>query len=302
MKDDKLSFRLRRKAQAALFLLTSPEYISRFYFKKFLKQKLDLKNPQTFNEKINWLKLYEWPFNEDAIICSDKYLVRDYLIKKGYKEYLNDLYFACDNSKDIDWEKLPKQFVIKCNHGCGYNIIVNDKSQIEEKYVKRKLNRWMKQKFGRYTAEIHYDKIKPMIICEKYLGSKINDYKIHCFNGKPEFIYISTGLDDWKEARMMFLNIDGSVSPFQRTDFRKYDKVPELPSKYQEMIEISKELSASFPFVRVDFFEIDGKIIFSEMTFTPCGGLMTIEPKEYDLTLGKLLKIDDLISKRNNNK
>lgn len=298
MKDDKLSFRLRRKIQVLMFKVTSPEYVSRFYFKKFMKQKLNLKDPKTFNEKIQWLKLYEWPFNKDAIICSDKYLVHQYLKEKGYDEYLNDILYVWDKVDDIDWNALPKQFVLKCNHGCGYNIIISDKDKADEKYVKRHLKRWMKQKFGRYLGEIHYDKIKPMIICEKYLGDKISDYKVHCFNGKPLWLYISTGLDNWDEARMSFFNIDGEVAPFQRTDFKLYEEKPALPEKYDELIRISKELSKDFPFVRVDFFEIDGKLVFSEMTFTPCGGLMTITPKEYDLTLGNELDISDLIKKK----
>ncbi len=297
MKDDKFLFRLRRKLQSLMFKMTSPEFVSSFYHKKILKQKLDLKNPQTFNEKIHWLKLYEWPFNKDAIICSDKYLVRDYLKERGFGKYLNELYCVFDNAKDIDWDNLPSQFVLKCNHGCGYNIIVPDKAKISEKYVKTKLSRWMKQKFGNYTAEIHYDKIKPMIICEKFLGNKINDFKVYCFNGKPLYLYVSTGLDDWNSARMTFFNIDGSVAPFQRTDFKIHEE-PFLPSKYKELLNVCEELSKPFPFVRVDFFEVDGKLIFSEMTFTPCGGLMPIKPEKYDLILGEQLDISDLVSKK----
>ena len=290
MKDDKLNYRLRRKIQSIAYDITSPEFVSKLYFYILLKKRLNLQNPTTFNEKLQWLKLYYCPKDPLVISCSDKWAVREYIEKKGYGMYLNELYFTWNDAYEIEWEKLPKQFVLKCNHGCGYNIVCDDKSKLSVEYAIKKINRWMGEDFGKFNAEPHYDKISKKIICEKYLGGDIIDYKFFCFNGKPQFMYIAQGFGKGNNERITFFDMNGNKAPYRRKDYNIMDDAV-LPVRFEEMSTLSKELSADFPFVRVDLFEVNGKIYFSELTFTPCGGLMEIEPLQYDSLWGSYIDI-----------
>lgn len=291
MQNKKIIYKIRRKIQVFTYNITSPEFVSKLYFRILLKYKLNLKKPKTFNEKLQWLKLYEWPNNELAIKCSDKYRVREYIKEKNMEKYLNDLYGVWDNADDIDFSQLPQQFVLKCNHGCGYNIICDDVNKIDIKVTKKLLNNWLKEKFGKFNAEPHYDKIEPKIICEKFLGGNITDYKFFCFNGKVEFMYIASGFGNGIEEQISFFDKNGNKAPYKRLDYPVKNDA-ELPNDFNEMKKLSEELSEDFPFVRVDWFEENGRIYFGELTFTPCGGLMKIEPLEYDLKWGELININ----------
>ena len=295
MKKESIFHKIRRALQSLLFRVTSPKFVSKLYFRFFMKRKLNLENPTGFNEKIQWLKLYDYPFNDLVIKCADKYDVREYIHSKGLDSILNDLYFVCDDVSNINWEDLPNQFALKCTHGCGYNIICGNKKELDIKKAKKSLKRWMKQKFGDYFAEIHYNKMEPKIICEKFLGGDIVDYKFYCFHGVPKFLYMSTGLGDYTNAKIAFYNIDKSSADFGRNDFAKLDDAS-FPKHYDEMIEIAKTLSKDFLFVRVDLYEFEGKIYFGELTFTPAGGLMKFEPEYYEQYFGSLLDITKSIS------
>ena len=151
---------------------------------------LNLKNPKTWSEKLLWLNKYWQP--ELKSICADKYAVRDFVKDKGFEYILIPLLGVWENADDIDFNILPKRFVLKCNHGCGWNIICEDKEKLDIEGSKNKLNRWMKIDLGEITSEVHYHYIKPFIICEEFLPVQdyrdLKDFKIHCFNGIPEFI------------------------------------------------------------------------------------------------------------------
>lgn len=283
-------YNIRRKCQLIAADILSKETMSKLYFKIVLGEKLNLDNPQTFNEKVQWLKLYEWPNNALAVKCADKYAVREYVKQCGYEELLNDLYGVWDNADDIDWAKLPDQFVLKCNHGCGYNIICPDKSKLDEKATKKQLNKWLKEDFGKFNIEPHYSKIKPKVICEKFLGGNMIDYKFYFFDGEYQFMYIAQGFGEGINESVSFFDKDGKKAAFRRTDYPEFSNA-ELPQQYENMLKISQKFADDFPFVRVDLFENNGKIYFSELTFTPCGGMMKISPKEYDLAIGKKLNI-----------
>lgn len=203
-----IAYLIRRKMQVLAYDMSSPSFMSKIYYRIILKKKLNLKNPQTFNEKVQWLKLYEWPKNELAIRCSDKYEVREYLKEKGMEEYLNDLYGVWDNEKQINYSQLPNQFVLKCNHGSGYNIICTDKREARIEEYNKLLKKWLKEDFGKFNAEPHYSKIKRKIICEKFLGGEITDYKFYCFNGKVEFMYIASGFGLGINEQMTFFDKD----------------------------------------------------------------------------------------------
>jgi len=284
-------YRIRRKIQVLATKATSYEFMTKVYYYYKFRKKLDLQNPTTFNEKIQWLKLNYYPVNQDVIRCSDKYKVREFVEEKGKSEYLNKLIGVWDKWQDVDWEQLPQKFALKCNHGCGYNIICDNKMDLSRQEVGSKISKWLSEDFSLYNAEPHYASIERKIICEEYLGEDIIDYKFFCFHGKPEFFYIAQGFGHGINERMNFFNMDGTKADFTREEYNEFESEIRMPERLQDMIEISKVLSSDFPFVRVDLFEIDGKIIFSEMTFTPGGGYMTIHPIEYLEKWGSYINI-----------
>lgn len=291
MERDSFLYKFRRGCQVVAHKLLPNSTMSKIYYKIVLGKKLDLKNPQTFNEKIQWLKLYYYPYNNEVVTCSDKYLVREYIEKKGYKNTLTPLLGSWNNAKDIEWDKLPNQFVLKCNHGCAYNIVVTDKSKLNKEKTIKQLNKWLKEDFGAFNIEIHYSKIKNhKVICEEFLGENLTDYKFFCFNGEPKYIYVSTDLIHDRQAHIGFFNLDGSKLPLKRDDYADIPKI-KLPKFYKEMLNISKELSQNFPFVRVDFFVTKNKFYFAELTFTPGAGMMPFNPDSYDLEWGKMLNL-----------
>lgn len=292
MERDSFIYKTRRKIQVIAHKLFSNEFMSKLYFKIVLKEKLDLKNPRTFNEKLQWLKLYYYPQNDLAVKCADKYRVREYIKEKGYENTLVPLLGAWNNVEDIDWDSLPNKFVLKCNHGCAYNIVCNDKTEFDRIKGKKQLNTWLKEDFGAFNIEPHYSNIKKhKITCEEFLGDNLVDYKFFCFNGIPKFIYVSSDLIHDRQARIGFFNIDGSKINLKRDDYASIEKI-ELPSFYNEMLEMASKLCKDFPFVRVDFFVTDNKYYFAELTFTPSACMMPFNPKEIDLEWGNMLNID----------
>lgn len=272
-----------------------PILMTKYFYKKILHKSLNLKHPKTFNEKINWLKLYYWPTNNIAIQCADKYKVREYIEKKGCQDILNDIIGVWDNANDINWNMLPNKFAIKCNHGCGMNIICHDKNNFDIENAKNKLNKWMKFDWGKEAIEPHYSHIKPLIICEKYIESDDEttntlpaDIKIHCFFGKPKVIAYYSGRGN--DLHGTFYDTSWKKLPFGTKDGQLVEK----PICLTKMLEDSKILSADLPYVRVDFYESNGKPIFGEMTFTPASGRSPYMTEEADIYMGNLLDLNKL--------
>lgn len=296
MDRDSLLYKARRKCQMLAHRIVSDEALSKLYFRIVLHKKLNLKNPQTFNEKIQWMKLYDYPKNPLVVDCSDKYAVRDYITQKGYGEKLVPLLGVWDKAEDIDWDKLPDRFVLKCNHGCAYNIVVSDKSKLDKAAAVKKLNGWLKEDFGAFNVEIHYSRIKRRVItCEEFLGESITDYKFFCFHGKPHCIYVSTDLIHDRQAQIGFFYPDGKKMPLHRDDYTDISEVS-LPPFFDEMKNAAEVLCRDFPFVRVDFFIANNTWYFAELTFTPGAGMMPFNPDSFDLEWGNMLAID---TKRN---
>ena len=160
MERDSFLYKARRKCQVLAHKVFSNEAMSKFYYKILLHKNLDLKNPKTFNEKIQWLKLYHYPKDPVVINGADKYAVRDYIAQKGYEQRLVPLLGTWDQAEDIDWDTLPQKFVLKCNHGCAYNIVVSDKDKLDKAATTKQLNKWLKEDFGAFNVEIHYSAIK----------------------------------------------------------------------------------------------------------------------------------------------
>ena len=243
---------------------------------------LNLKNPKNISEKIMWLKLYY----KNPLIprCTDKYLVREYIENKGLSHILNELYGVFDSVDDINFKELPNQFVLKATHGCGYNIICKDKNTLNITETKQKLKAWMNSVYGLRSGEWHYSEIAPKIICERYLdhldtSSSIIDYKITCFNGRPYCFLIIYDRTE-KTAKLSSYNLQ-----WQRINFLKIEgsDVPP-PQNLAIMIQIASVLANPFPYVRVDFYEIEGRLYFGELTFNPLGGMQhTYKDETLDL-------------------
>lgn len=302
MERDSFLYKIRRKGQVVAHKIIPNTTMSKIYFRIVLKKKLNLKNPQTFNEKIQWCKLYYYPRSKRVVTCADKYAVREYIKRKDYGETLTPLLGVWDNANDIEWDKLPDQFVLKCNHGCAYNIVVPDKRKLDKAKATKQLNDWLKEDFGAFNIELHYSKIKPhKVICEEFLGESITDYKFFCFNGEPKYIYVSNDLIHDRQAQIGFFYLDGTKMPLTRDD---YTDIPEvkLPTFFDEMTQMAKKLSQDFPFVRVDFFIANGRYYFAELTFTPGAGMMPFNPEKYDLEWGKMLDISEVVERYGKNK
>lgn len=283
-------YQIRRKLQRAAYSLTSQEFVSRVYFRHELGYRLNLRDPQTFNEKLQWLKLYAWPGDERVIQCADKYAVRSYVESVGKADLLNELIGVWEDAWSIDWEKLPEKFALKCNHGCAYNLICQDKSRLSENAVKKQFDKWMHEAFGHYNAEPHYDRIPRKIICEKFLDGDIINYNIYVLNGRVVFFSVAGGLGDGVGEHLTYYHADGTPAGFKNRNYPVHAEklTPLLP----QMEETAVFLAKGFPMVRVDLFDIDGRIVLSEMTFTPGGALIPFDSYEADKWLGEQLDID----------
>lgn len=298
MKRESWLYKIRRKGQVVAHRLFSDEFLSKIYFKSVLHKTLNLKVPKTFNEKIQWCKLNFFPQNETVIRCTDKYSVRDYIIEKGYESKLVPLIAHWNSADEIRWDELPDSFVLKCNHGCAYNIIVENKNAIDTNKVSRQLNHWLKEDFGAFNIELHYSKIPThVILCEQFLGAELVDYKFFCFNGVPKYLYVSSDLIDDRNASVGFFYLDGRKMPLKRDDYSDIASI-EFPPCFSDMVKMATDLSKGFPFVRVDFFWANGNYYFAELTFTPSAGMMPFNPTKYDLQWGNELDISYLLKKK----
>lgn len=249
---------------------------------------LNLENPDTFGAKIQWIKLFGGLDRYADFV--DKYKVRGYIEEKIGQQYLPQLYGLYEKSSQIDFEKLPNKFVLKCNHGCGYNLICNNKDEINIDKWKRQLDKWLSEDFSKEAKEIQYKNIKPVIVCEEFLEEKIGnliDYKYFCFDGKPEFIQVigDRGID----IRANFYTMDWETIEL-KSKLKNSEKDFDKPKNLEKMNELARKLSEDFHFVRVDFYNIDGRIVFGELTFTPGGGVSRFTPIEKDYEIAS--KID----------
>lgn len=246
--------------------------MKRQYFYTFGK-KLDLKNPHNLNEKLIWLSLY-WRHPLKSY-CADKVKVRDYVKEKGLECILTPILGIYNTPDEIPFSQLPKSFVLKCNHGCGYNIIVFNKDDIDKKVINGQLEAWLQETYGEGTIEIHYRDISQhLIICEKNLcenGQKeLIDYKVHCINGEPQYIQVCYDRDERGVAHRASYSLNWEPLHY----FTEPECEVDRPKSLNKMIEYSAVLSKDFPYVRVDFYDIDGEPILSELTFTPFGNMI----------------------------
>ena len=270
----------------------SPVTYVKLQYKYITHHNLNLKDPKRYTEKLQHLRLYEYPNNDLVSKCSSRVGVREYIKELGLDEYLIPCLGIYDNFDDINFAELPNQFVMKCSHACAFNMIVKDKSTLNINEARKKFNKWHKTNYGKKTIELHYAKIKPQIIIEKYIGGLELplEYKIHVFNGKAKNLYVVSGRG--KDIRYNNYYIDWT--PFDGSQFngwKKTDYPLNKPENFDEMIKLAETLAKPFPFVRVDLYNIDGKIYFGEMTFTPAKGTLILDDDSADFEMGEWLKI-----------
>ena len=262
---------------------------------------LDLSHPKGFNEKMQWLKLYDRRPEYTTMV--DKYLVKSYVANIIGSKYVIPTIGAWDNPEDIDFDNLPNQFVLKCNHNSGGGMcICTDKTRLDIAAVKKGLRKALSQNYYYAGREWPYKNVKPKIIAEAFIvdNDKSNttgtlvDYKFHCFNGEPKFLYVGT--DDISsgtkgELRLSFFDMNWNTPPFYRTDHRPIPLDVPRPEGLDEMIMIARALSKNIPFVRVDLYWVNHQVLFSELTFFPGAGYGFFSPAEWEETLGCWIKL-----------
>ncbi len=267
------------------------QIISKMYFER-IGHTIDWEKLQTYTEKMQWEKLNN--LNPLKTTLSDKYLVREWVINKIGSEYLIPLLGVWNSFNEINFNTLPDQFVLKTNHGSGTNLIIKNKNEINLKKSKQMFDNWMEIDFAYTTGfELHYSNIKRKIIAEKYLETnlgELQDYKFICFDSKPYYCWVDLGRFG-KHTRTVF-DLNWNLQPWTQASYGIYKNKINKPEKFDKMIELVTILCQGFSQVRVDLYNVEGRIYFGEMTFTNGSGFDQIVPEEYDLMLGNLWNIE----------
>ena len=252
--------------------------------------RLNLKHPKTYNEKIQWIKLND--HNPLMPKCCDKYTVREYVEKKGCGEILNTLIWEGFNPEDIPFDSLPNKFVIKVTHGSTFNIICTDKSKLNRKDVIKKCKKWLKAKFLEAYGEWFYGIEKPRVIIENYLDDgtgRLRDYKVYCFNGTPRFIGVDSGDNSKKIHFKDIYDTEWNLLKGYEMAYPSSGKLIEKPKQLNDLLEYARILSRDFLHARIDFYIVNSKVIFGEITFSNSAGFGRIVPEEFALKVGDFL-------------
>jgi hypothetical protein len=274
--------------KSSRFIPSDKLYLKVYYYLK-MGEKLNLENPKTFNQKIQWLKLNNT--NPRYMQMVDKYAVRELIKNEIGEEYLIPLLGAWKSFDEIDFDKLPDQFVLKANHDSGSVVICKDKSSFDFNAAKSKLTKKLKQNYFYSGREMPYKQVKPIIIAEKYMvdesGSELKDYKFFCFNGEPKVMFVAS--DRFADIKFDFYDMDFNWLPFSTGIHLTTQKKIVKTEAHKRMINLSAKLSQGIPHVRVDFYNINGKIYFGEFTFHHDGGIVKFYPEEWDRKLGDMI-------------
>ena len=284
------SSKILKKIKYAMRIIPDRAYIQMYYFAHF-KKFCNLKNPKTYNEKLNWLKLHDKNPIYTRIV--DKFEAKEYVKDIIGDQYIIPTLGVWDNFDDIDFDELPQQFVLKCAHDSEGLVIVKDKDKLDKEMAKNKIESALKQNFFYIGREWPYKNVKPRIIAEKYMEDHIDgelrDYKFFCFDGEPKAMFVAS---DRASDNVKFDYFDLN---FNHLDIKqKYPHAEQplrKPVTFEKMIELSKVLSKGFPHVRVDFYEVDGQLYFGELTFYHFSGFMPFEPNKWDKIFGDWIKL-----------
>ena len=275
-----------------IFRLLPDDLYLKIKYRLTMGRKLDLNNPETFNQKLQWLKLYDRKPEYTQMV--DKYEVRKYIKEIIGEEYLIPLLGVYDSFEEIDFDNLPDEFVLKPNHTSGDVFICRDKSKIDYKKLRNEVNKWLKREYFWLHREWPYKNVKPRILCEKYLvdesGKELIDYKFMCFNGEVKCLFVGLNRYTPGGLNVDFYDMDWKPMPFER-HYKRSGKLIPKPKNLGRMVEFAKKLSKNIPFVRVDFYEVDGHLYFGELTFYPGAGFEEFTPEKYDYVLGSWLEL-----------
>ena len=264
-------------------------------FKLLMGRELNLKNPQTFNEKLQWLKLYNRKPEYTTMV--DKYAAKQYVADRIGEQYIIPTLGVWSRFDDIDFDALPNQFVLKCTHDSGGLVICKDKSTFDKAAAKRKIEHCLRRKYYYIHREWPYKNVPPRIIAEKYMSDgvsdELSDYKLMCFNGKVKATFVCDSRFSKDGLHITFYDADWTRMPFEREGHPSSDSEINKPATYNEMIKVAEKLADKIPFLRVDFYEVKGKPYFGEMTFFPAGGNEKFKPDEWDKKLGEWINLPD---------
>ena len=265
-------------------------------FRLMMGEKLDLNNPKTFNQKLQWLKLYNRKPEYTTMV--DKYAVKEYVANIIGEEHIIPTLGVWNSTDEIDWDALPNQFVLKTTHGGGGCdvIICKDKATFDKDAAKEKLNKSLKSDIYYNFREWPYKNVPKRIIAEKFMtnnGKDLEDYKIHCFNGEPKFILVCSNRYGGGAMIDDFYTPEWELMDVRRPGHPKSEKASKAPEHLKQMLELSRILTKEIPFLRTDFYIIDNKIYFGELTFFPASGMSKYQPEEWDLHFGEMLKLNN---------
>lgn len=274
--------------------MSDKTYLKIAYWARMHKR-LNLENPQTFSEKLQWMKLYDR--NPLYTKLVDKYEVKPIVEKIIGSEFIIPTLGVWDKFDEIDFEKLPNQFVLKCTHDSGGIVVCKDKSKLNIEAARTKINRCLSHSFFLGMREWPYKNVPPRIIAEQYMEDtkteELRDYKFFCFNGEPKALFIASDrMKKEEETKFDFFDMNFEHLPF-RNGHPNATVLPEKPLCFEEMKLLAAKLSVGFPQVRVDFYEVDGKVYFGEMTFFHWSGMTPFEPEEWDYKFGSWIKINN---------
>ena len=276
--------------------IISPALNTKLRYRQIMGKRINLKQPTTFNEKICWLKLNVYMKHPLIIQCADKYAVREYVKKIGCSELLTELYAVYDDPNQICWDILPIQFAMKWNYGSYMNIICENKEHLNEKLTIEQLKNWRKNKYWLSSSELQYKYSPKKIIVEEYLGKENGalpeDYKFFCFNGKALYVMVCTGRTRSTHAKYCYFDRDWTFCDFD-VDSTEQDAIfITKPKLISEAFEYADKLAKDFPFVRVDLYIFDDRIVFGELTFTPGAGMDAALSQAGDTCFGELINIE----------
>ncbi len=277
----------------------SPTLYVKLQYRYITHHKLHLSPPVRYTEKLQYLRLFVYPKWKEVSSCAGRATVRSYVAEKGYGDALIPCLGVYDSFQDIPWEEMPPRFVLKCTHASGWNLLVRDKSKVDRKEEEKRFASWLHRDYGKETMERHYSPIKPQIIAEEWIGDPDHlpvEYKIHVYNGKAKNLYVVTGRGEdirYTELTIEWESFDGS----QFNGWKKADVCPEKPKNWEEMVKMAEALCAPFPFVRCDLYDVNGKIYFGEMTFTPAKGTLILDDDSCDFRMGEWLDLSRFLKK-----
>ena len=253
--------------------------------------RLDLKRPRTYNEKLQWIKLYDR--RPEYALYADKYKVREYIARTIGENYLVPMIGVYRKANEIPWTELPDRFVLKCNHASGTNVICQDKRELDVSATEKKLDTWLKKNAFWGGREWCYKDIEPCIICEAFIetpdGNTPDDYKFMCFNGVPRLIQVHH--DRYGDHTLDYYTPEWKKSDLHRIDASTSAKVVEKPEKLNEMLSIAEALSKDMYYARIDLYYVEGSIYFGEITLYPTSGFSTFTRYEDDLLLGSYIHL-----------